>query len=148
MAIPTRAHWQELSPYLDQAFSIPEPERAEWLAALHERDPALAARLQTPLDEHKALAEEEFLERSPLPRESLLTGSTIGAYTLLQPLGQGGMSTVWLAERNDGRFQARVAVKFLNIALLGRVGQERFKREGNILGRLTINRGTTLFLKR
>jgi len=43
------------------------------------------------------------------------------------------MGSVWLAERSDGRFDRRVAVKFLNIALMGRVGEERFKREGKIL---------------
>ena len=47
------------------------------------------------------------------------------------------MGTVWLAERNDGRFERRVAVKVLNIALMGKGGEERFKREGRILGRLT-----------
>ena len=46
------------------------------------------------------------------------------------------MGSVWLAERNDGRFERQVAVKFLNIALIGKGGEERFKREGSILGRL------------
>jgi serine/threonine-protein kinase len=46
------------------------------------------------------------------------------------------MGSVWLAQRNDGRFERRVAVKFLNIALVGKSGEERFKREGNILARL------------
>jgi serine/threonine protein kinase/Tol biopolymer transport system component len=55
---------------------------------------------------------------------------------LVSQIGHGGMGTVWLAERNDGRFERRVAVKFLNIALLGQAGEERFKREGSILGRL------------
>ena len=47
------------------------------------------------------------------------------------------MGVVWLAERSDGRFERRVAVKILNIALTGRGGEERFKREGAILGRLS-----------
>ena len=46
------------------------------------------------------------------------------------------MGSVWLAERNDGRFERRVAVKFLNIALMRKGGKERFKREGRILTRL------------
>jgi serine/threonine-protein kinase len=46
------------------------------------------------------------------------------------------MGSVWLAERNDGRFERKVAVKFLNLALLGKTGAERFEREGIILGRL------------
>ena len=47
------------------------------------------------------------------------------------------MGSVWLAERNDGRFERRVAVKFLNFAVTARGGVERFEREGKILGRLT-----------
>ena len=46
------------------------------------------------------------------------------------------MGSVWLAERSDGRFDRRVAVKFLSVALMGKGGEERFKREGSILGRL------------
>lgn len=45
------------------------------------------------------------------------------------------MGTVWLAERSDGRFQRRVAIKFLNFAV-AETGAERFKREGQIVGRL------------
>ena len=46
----------------------------------------------------------------------------IGAYTLERPLGAGGMGSVWLARRSDGRYEASVAVKLLNLALLGRGG--------------------------
>ena len=60
----------------------------------------------------------------------------VGPYTLLSPLGQGGMGTVWLADRSDGRFNRRAAVKLLSFALAKRGGEERFKREGRILGRL------------
>ena len=71
-----------------------------------------------------------------LPSTPGLAGQTIGPYTLISQIGQGGMGSVWLAERSDGRFERRVAVKFLNIALMGKSGEERFKREGSILGRL------------
>jgi len=130
-------HWQAVSPYLDQALEMPDEEREAWLASLREQNPTLATHLQTLLDEHRVLAQEHYLEEGPLPLlggESL-AGKTIGAYTLLSPIGQGGMGTVWLAERSDGRFQRRVAVKFLNIGFAG--GGERFKREGSIVGRLT-----------
>jgi tetratricopeptide (TPR) repeat protein len=70
------------------------------------------------------------------PREATLAGQTIGSYTLVAPIGHGGMGTVWLAERSDGRFEGRAAVKFLNAALMGRPGVERFRREGSILARL------------
>ncbi|HEU4829625.1 MAG TPA: serine/threonine-protein kinase, partial [Gemmatimonadales bacterium] len=66
-----------------------------------------------------------------------LAGTRIGAYTLERRVGQGGMGSVWLARRNDGRFEGSVAVKLLNLALLDPVGSERFRREGTTLARLT-----------
>ena len=59
---------------------------------------------------------ENFLEvrASSLRRLSSLAGQTLGAYTLVSPIGQGGMGSVWLAERSDGRFEGQVAVKLLN----------------------------------
>ena len=130
--------WRAVSPYLDQALALPEEERAAWLASLGEQDPELAGHLQTLLAEHRALAEKRFLEQGPAPplREPGLAGQTIGAYTLVSLLGQGGMSSVWLAARSDGRFERQAAVKFLSIALAGGGCAERFKREGSILGRL------------
>ncbi len=65
-----------------------------------------------------------------------LAGRRIGAYILLSHIGTGGMGTIWLAERSDGRFQRQTAVKFLNPALVSSTGTERFTREGRILGRL------------
>src|SRR5947209_16457739 len=46
------------------------------------------------------------------------------------------MGTVWLAQRSDGRFEGRAALKFLNAAYVGQAGGERFRREGSILARL------------
>ena len=129
--------WEALSPYLDRALGLSGDDRANWLASVRSEDPVLASQLQTLLDEHQLLAEERFLERAPvaLGDHIALAGRAVGSYTLRKPIGQGGMATVWLAERNDGRFQRRAAVKFLSIALVGR-GEERFKREGRILASL------------
>ena len=129
--------WEALSPYLDRALALSGDDRANWLASVRSEDPVLASQLQTLLDEHQLLAEERFLERAPvaLGDHIALAGRAVGSYTLRKPIGQGGMATVWLAERNDGRFQRRAAVKFLSIALVGR-GEERFKREGRILASL------------
>jgi len=130
--------WQEISPYLDQALSLPEAERAAWLESFRAQRPDLVDVLQELLKEHGALAREHFLERGPMEpaNELFLRGRTIGAYRLISPIGQGGMGSVWLAERSDGRFDRRVAVKFLNFAVGAQGGAERFKREGRILGQL------------
>jgi eukaryotic-like serine/threonine-protein kinase len=133
--------WQEVSTYLDHALSLPESERAVWLESFQANKPELADLLKELLEEHRALAQEHFLERTPsLPAnesyEPSLAGQTVGVYTLLSPIGQGGMGSVWLAERSDGRFERRVAFKFLNFAVAGQGGAERFKLEGKILGQL------------
>ena len=137
MSTLSRERWQEVSPYLDQALSLPENERAAWLESFRAEKPELAALLGKLLDEHRAVAEEHFLELRPaaVMNESSLAGQTIGAYSLVSPIGQGGMGSVWLAERRDGRFERRVAVKFLHFSV-ARGGAERFKREGRILGQL------------
>jgi serine/threonine protein kinase len=131
--------WQALSPYLDEALAMTDEARAAWLSSLNERDPALAAQLAELLDEHRVLAQEGFLEKArfALPHSAGLAGQTLGPYTLISQIGQGGMGRVWLARRSDGRFERQAAVKFVNIALAGRATEERFKREGSILGRLT-----------
>jgi serine/threonine protein kinase len=44
-------------------------------------------------------------------RELSLVSKQLGPYRLLEPIGHGGMGTVYRAERADGQFQKQVAVK-------------------------------------
>jgi serine/threonine protein kinase len=130
--------WREISPYLDHALALSADERDAWIESFRGSQPQLADCLKEALDEHRAVAAERFLEGKLIdpPTESSLAGQTVGPYTLISPIGQGGMGSVWLAERSDGRFERRVAVKFLHFSLTAGSGVERFKREGRILGRL------------
>lgn len=130
--------WQEVSPYLDQVLSLPENKRRGWLESFRAQRPDLAGLLQELLEEHRALKQEKFLEQPPLesPVATSLPGQKIGAYTLISPIGEGGMGSVWLAERSDGRFERRVAIKFLRFSVASQGGAERFKREGRILGQV------------
>ncbi len=132
--------WRVLSPYLDEALDIASDERAAWLAAIAARDATLADDLRAMLAQHRTVHQSGFLERAVLdpghaPIASL-AGQGVGAYRLISPIGQGGTGSVWLAERCDGHFEGRAAIKLLNISLVGRSGEERFRREGNILARL------------
>ena len=51
-------------------------------------------------------------------RALIAAGLVVGAYTLRAPLGQGGMGSVWLADRSDGRYTGHAAVK-LDANLIG-----------------------------
>ncbi len=139
MSNPHHESWQSASPYLDTALDLAPAERAEWLASIHARSPELADQIARWLAECDAVEQHDYLEGAAAiePTRSALTGLQLGAYRLVEPIGHGGMGSVWLAERTDGRFEGRVAVKLLNAALVGRSGEERFSREGRILGRLT-----------
>jgi serine/threonine-protein kinase len=72
-------------------------------------------------------AAEAIVRGDGEPPEASLAGQIVGSYTLISPIGHGGMGTVWLARRSDGRFEGRAAVKFRNAVLVGRAGGERFR---------------------
>src|SRR6266850_1893934 len=114
-----------------------DAERAACLAALRAQDPALADDLETLLEEHRTLTRRGFLDQphglmpaAAMPAPPSLEGQVFGAYSLVSPIGEGGMGTVWLARRSDGRYEREVAIKIPGVSLLGTGGGERFKREG------------------
>ena len=130
--------WLRATAHLDRILDLPTEEWSAYLDQIRRDDPGSAPDVEAMLDEHRRLSAEGFLEdASPIqPIESTLAGVTIGAYRLESSIGHGGMGSVWRASRSDGRFEGVAAVKLLNAALVGRGGEERFKREGTILARL------------
>ena len=131
------ARWRALSSHLDLALDLPPADRDGWVAALEPQEPTLSRELRALLAEHEAISGDAFLQESVSSRPDVSSaGRRIGAYTLVSPIGHGGMGTVWLATRSDGRFDGNVAIKLLNLGLLGRAGESRFAREGQILARL------------
>jgi serine/threonine-protein kinase len=65
-----------------------------------------------------------------------LEGRMLGPWRLLHPIGRGGMGAVYLAERADGAFEQRVAVKFLGRGIASPDLLARFRQERQILARL------------
>ena len=133
------ARWQAVSTYLDEALELDDQQREAWLAVLVEREPAIAADVRVLLERHRAVEQERFLDGVLAHPTSLpaLAGHTVGAYTVLDVIGEGGMGSVWRAVRSDGRCHRLAAIKFLNVGSMGRLGRDRFTREGRILAKLT-----------
>ena len=134
----TDERWHALSPHLDRALDLDDGQRTAWLASLRAEDETLAADLETLLGRHQALQGAGFLESAApaAPMQASLAGHAVGAYRLRELIGQGGMGSVWLADRSDGRFEGVAAVKLLNASLVSGEGEARFRREGSILARL------------
>ena len=151
MPLPDPARWARLSQALDDLLARQGPEREAALAQLESAEPDLGLELRRLLQADAQARAEDFLtghaaladaadaadDTDDTANESpSLAGHHLGAYTLQSPLGAGGTGAVWLAQRTDGRYQGQVAIKLLHLALLGRVGAQRFAREGAILARL------------
>lgn len=138
MSILSPDSWKSISPHLDRALDLPEEERAAWIESLDHDDPTLAARLRDLLDEQRILAREGFLEKGPLaiPAQAAGEGATIGAYKLMRAIGEGGMGTVWLAERSDGELHHKVAIKLLRTGADRPALRERFVKERQFLANL------------
>lgn len=68
--------------------------------------------------------------------KSTLIGQNIGVYKIVRELGQGGMGAVYLAERTDGKFSQRVALKLLKREMNTSALRRRFQQEREILASL------------
>ena len=134
---PDAATWARLSPLLDEALDLPALERAAWLATLRLRAPQDAARLQGLLASHEAASRADFLAGSARAGSAVpAAGHHIGPWVIEAPLGEGGMASVWLARRSDGRHEGQAAIKLMHGRLHGTRASQRFEREGRILARL------------
>jgi len=143
MAGIKEGQWEAISPLLDELLELDAGQQSLRLAELRRHDPQLAETVARLLAQQTEVEREAFLHGAidvhGLERvdASGLAGHVTGSYTLERLLGQGGMGSVWLARRNDGRYEGKAALKLLNLALINRGGAQRFQREGSILARLT-----------
>jgi len=122
----------------DEALEIPAERRAMWLESRCRGDASLrrevdlllaAHETESPLD-GPAAAHLASLVPDPM------RGRHIGPYRVLRELGRGGMGVVYLAERDDGQFRRRVAVKVLRASQDADELHQRFVAERQILASL------------
>ncbi len=121
--------WQEIEELFQAAVTLAEEARPELLDA-RAGDPEVRREVEKLLAAHEQAT--EFLET---PVDSWI-GRRLGAYEILKELGQGGMSTVYLARRVDREFQNLVAIKRLKPGLASAAVQRRLRVERQILARL------------
>jgi tetratricopeptide (TPR) repeat protein len=134
---PTR--WAVLSPKIDELLALPSEQRSRRLDDIAVHDPVSAGDLRALLLARDDASRVNFLSASAVSAwrpVGATAGDALGAWTLVEAIGEGGMGSVWRARRSDGRFEGEAAVKLLRSGLFDSATQERFRREGAILARL------------
>src|SRR4029079_4533380 len=121
-------------------------ERTAYLEQACSGNEALRQKLTGLLQAHDNLGEflkQPILDRSPHESEAAsmvgetkliiqeFVGQNIGPYKLLEKLGEGGMGTVWIAERNHPK--QLVALKLIKPGMDSRAVLHRFEAERQAL---------------
>lgn len=135
--------WARVEAAFEAALVATPENREAVLASIP--DPAVREEVRSLLEAHRdagdflgSTAEREaapFLEELPAGAGEE-PGVLIGPYRLLEEIGHGGMGSVWSAERADGSFRQRVALKLVRRGLDTDEILARFLRERRILATL------------
>ena len=122
MTTARNPRWAEVERILDEALDLPEAERARFVERSCAADAALHGEVRSLLK--AAGASSGFLEDLAAARpatapagelqQSLQPGDHVGAWSITRLIGRGGMSDVYLAERADGQYTQRAALKLLS----------------------------------
>jgi non-specific serine/threonine protein kinase/serine/threonine-protein kinase len=132
-------HWNRVQAIFGEALELPPAERPAFLSARCADQPELCAEVESLLLSHDDAG--EFLSRPVAEGLSEdvapdLTGHTIGAFRLIEPIGRGGMGVVYRAERMSSEFTQQAAVKVLEAPLRTADVLRHFKTERQILASL------------
>ena len=138
---------KEVLVLLQTGLELPVDQREAWLAALDASKTRLKPTLAALLQKHAEHETDDFLKHlsrftadttadgaatvAPQP----VVGGIVGPYRLLSPVGEGGMSSVWLAERTDGVLRRKIALKLPHWWALSKL-TERATQEREILASL------------
>jgi serine/threonine-protein kinase len=136
--------WPRLLELVVQALDVPAPGREGWLRGL-QLPPAQEDALRQLLDERSAIESQDFMATLPAlggarpqadPAGRIGPGTRIGAWELVRRIGEGGMSTVWLAQRADGQVERQAALKLPHAGPGHDLLARRLLRERSILAGL------------
>ncbi|MDB4882262.1 MAG: protein kinase [Gemmatimonadetes bacterium] len=143
MSESSAERFRQADALFDAVLDLPIEEHEAFLARAGDGDVALQAEVRRLLAAYRASG--DFLESPSAPSIAPLLRSVwggveppqrIGPFRIIREVGRGGMGTVYLAERDDGQFEQRVALKL--VRPIGRTDAlvARFLGERRILARL------------
>lgn len=132
--------WQNVKKIFLAALETPAPERARFFAENGGGNAEIIEEVESLLAAHES--DTGFIETPAVALASILSdavavaGKAFGNYKIIREIGAGGMGAVFLAERSDGAFEQKVAIKIIRQAIAERELINRFKRERQILASL------------
>ena len=130
--------WERLTDLYHIAVALPADERASLLAEECADDPALQADVQRMIAAHdrvtssSAVAEPSAAHRATTAPPAAPT-DRFGPYRVLREIGRGPTSTLYLAARDDGRFEQRVTIKLIEGEMNSALALERLRSAHKIL---------------
>ena len=126
------AQWRDVFGRLDALLDASPASRAAQIEQIASEADATVARVLKDFAQRTSMthAAEPIglagVSQSLLSSTRLAAGQRCGQYRLIEPIGQGGMGSVWRADRIDGLYQSEVAVKLLGSLALSAHARARF----------------------
>lgn len=134
-----REQFAQVKALFDAIGDLAEPMRGARLRELS-NDPEIIAEVLALLDRTELnagrFAEPALKALAGIAGNELQIGDRLGAWTLIAPIGHGGMGTVYQAQRGDGHFEQIAAIKLLR-GIPSSEALERLAQERQILARLS-----------
>ena len=139
----TTGLWRRAQAIFDEVVELPSDQRAAALKSACGEDEelrrAVQVLLQADAQEDTGLPSpqaEDLLSALDEERDRQWLGQTLGSWKILRCIGQGGMGSVYLAERADDAFHKQAALKILPLWMNNPENLARFRRERQILALL------------
>src|SRR4051812_1608295 len=98
------ATWKTIKETFSTALDLPLPERERLLSSSNEEIRREVERLLASYKEAKTFISTPLLVQQGLRAEETLVGKQIDDYSIVRKLGEGGMGSVFLAERRGRDF--------------------------------------------
>ncbi len=135
--------WKKVADIVSNALALGEKEREKYVFEQSKKFPELKGEIESLIhmegeaddyfDSSEGFHFTNFWEDDAV---SANVGQIIGSYRIIKELGIGGMGAVFLAERTDGEFTQKVAIKMLRREFNTSKIRQRFEKEKEIQAKL------------
>lgn len=135
--------WEHIQDVFHSALELPSDARSSYLDEACADDTELRDEVEGVLRSYFETASDPIAQAIDAGAGSLgeifggpKTGTRVGAYRLIRKIGEGGMGTVYLAERADRQYRRKVAIKLVRAEMAAERVLARFHAERQILANL------------